>query len=97
MIGIPGFGAVSSIPSRVCGYPTRSSGTAAGDPNGFVQQLIRTSGGFGGGGGGLNLDPRPSACTECQWTCTPSSCGPGCIREECRDVCTSVPCFFGIG
>jgi hypothetical protein len=95
MIGIPGFGAVYSIPSRVNGYPTQMHGTATGDPNTFVPQAIGI-GGFGGGfgGGGTHLDPRPSSCSQCQWTCSTVSCGPGCIREECRDVCTSVPCFM---
>ena len=48
--------------------------------------------GFGGGLGGLELDPLPPACSECQWTCVIVSCGPGCRREECGDVCRSVPC-----
>ncbi len=48
--------------------------------------------GFLNRGNVFALDPRPSECTECVWTCSVESCGPGCRREVCFDSCTSVPC-----
>jgi hypothetical protein len=61
------------------------------------QQLFRAVGGFGsfGGFGRLGLDPLPPQCSECRWTCQVVSCGPNCRREECFDLCRSVPCSIG--
>jgi hypothetical protein len=92
---MPGFTADSSVATTTRTYRRRTSPAALPMPNAVTGQArIRIGGGaLGGLGGGVfALDPRPPECTECQWTCTIVSCGPGCRREECRDECTSVPC-----
>jgi hypothetical protein len=66
--------------------------TAAKPNEAIHASIFGRIGGFGGFGGGLAIAPRSPECTECQWTCEEVSCGPGCRREVCADVCTSVPC-----
>jgi hypothetical protein len=96
MSKMPGFNAVSSLSRPTRSYRARASGSpSAISPSVIPQQAFRAIGGFGGFGGVGALDPLPPSCSECRWTCTIVSCGPGCRREECYDVCQSVPCGIG--
>jgi hypothetical protein len=85
------------IPDQSAGFiRNQSSSVASARGIGPAQALRRavSVGPIGGRGfgGALGIEPRSPECSECQWTCVEVSCGPGCRREECYDVCTSVPC-----
>ncbi len=87
---MPGFTAAASLfvkGSQI--YRGNASGASSIIGHSVMPQAL-----FGGLGniGGLGIEPLPPACSECQWTCRIVSCGPGCRREICSDVCTSVPC-----
>jgi hypothetical protein len=96
MSKMPGFNAVSSLSRPTRSYRTRASGIPSAISRSVMPQQLGAIGGVGGLGG-VGIEPLPPTCSECEWTCTTVECKPprkGCRREECHDVCRSVPCVI---